>query len=175
MRGGVLDAGGNLSDDGSARGVNLNQRYGLVVAPGGEVHVAGDAYVAQSHTASIEVQAEGKWIFDGDGDVVERFVRGHPSGPLPPFVNEGTVTKASGPGASSVDTDYSGSGAVEVEAGSLTTPGGFPGEIAVGASEKVGTWDCPQIKYGEPAPDCAFDNAANKALTTEDDLQAAAS
>lgn len=175
VRGGVLDGAGNLTDDGNARGVNLNQRYGIVVASGGVVTVLDDAYVAESHTASIEVQDGGQWTFEGNGDVIEGSFEGTPSGPLPPFVNDGIVTKATGAGASSIDTAYSGNGEVVVEdgAGSLTTPGGFPTEVAVASSQAVGTWDCPQVEFGQPASDCLFDNPANKALTSADDLQAA--
>ena len=137
VRGGALDVSGNLTDDGLARGVDLAQRYGITVATGGEVHVAGNAYVAQSHTATINIENGGEWIFDGDGDVYEGFFEGTPDGPLPPFLNEGTVTKASGTGSSSIDTAYDGFGAVAVDGGVLTTPGGFPGAVAVQPGEAL--------------------------------------
>lgn len=173
IRGGVLDEDGELADDGLARGVNLHQRYGIVVADGGEVTVLDDAYLAQSHTASIEVRAGGSWVFDGDGDVVEGAFEGTPDGPLPPFVNDGTVSKVAGSGASSIDTAYAGGGTVRVAEGSLTTPGGFPVEVSVRPERALGTWDCPQVEFGTDAEDCAFDNPDDTAVTTEADLQAA--
>jgi hypothetical protein len=174
VRGGVLDAGGVLTDDGLSRGVSLAQRYRLQVAAGGEVRVLGNAYVAQSHTAAIEVLAGGSWVFAGDGDVVEGFFEGTPSGPLPPFVNAGTVTKASGSGASSIDTAYAGDGAVVVDDGALTTPGGFPAGADVAAGRTVGTWDCPQATFGAAATDCTIDGPADRSVTTPQDPQAAA-
>lgn len=172
IRGGAFDASGNLTDDGLERGVNLAQRYGISVATGGEVHVAGDAYLTQSHTATIDIENGGEWIFDGDGDVYEGFFEGTPNGPLPPFLNEGAVTKASGTGSSSIDTAYEGFGSVTVDDGALTTPGGFPGGVAVRSGDSLGSWDCPAVEFGAPASDCLFDNAADSPVTSPQDLQA---
>ncbi|WP_183099408.1 hypothetical protein [Nocardioides pelophilus] len=173
VRGGFLDAAGNLTDDGLARGVNLTQRYRLDVASGGEVLVAGSAYVAQSHTARIDVRQGGSWTFDGDGDVIEGSFEGTPDGPLPPFANAGTLTKATGSGGSSIDTAYSGDGAVVVQAGTLSTPGGFPELVSVAAGDALGTYDCPQVAFGEPAADCLFDRPSDAPVTNEQDRQAA--
>lgn len=172
VRAGVLDASGNLSDDGLARGVDLAQRYGITVATGGEVRVLDDTYLAQSHTATIDIENGGEWVFEGDGDVAEGFFEGTPDGPLPPFRNEGTVTKASGGGGSSIDTAYDGFGAVNVQDGALTTPGGFPGGVAVQSGDSVGSWDCAPVTFAAPASDCVFDNADDSPVTSSQDLQA---
>ena len=174
VRSGSFNADGDLVDDGKARGVNLAQRYDLRVAADGEVRVLDDAYVAQAHTTTIEVQTDGDWIFDGDGDVLQGAFEGTPSNQLPPFVNEGTLTKESGGGGSSIDTVYSGGGDVVIKTGTLTTPGGFRTLAEVAPGESLGTFDCPPPpNYGSVAEDCEFDRLSGKSVTSAQDLQAA--
>ncbi|WGY03134.1 hypothetical protein QI633_05095 [Nocardioides sp. QY071] len=124
------------------RGVNLSDGYAVDVASGGRLLLTGAGYVAADRDTAITVQPGGTLELAGDAIVFEGKPNDQTEPDLAELVNNGTVLKSAGGGASALNVNYAGSGRVDVRTGGLSISGTAPitGDLRAGA--RLGTASC---------------------------------
>lgn len=137
--GGLLDVVG--------RGVNLSDGYSVDVRSGGRLRISGAGYVAADRDTAITVEPGGVLELAGDASVFEGKANSQPVTDLAELINDGTVLKSAGGGASALNVDYAGSGKVDVRSGGLSIAGTAPITADLLAGARLGTASC-----GEPGP-----------------------
>ena len=125
--GGLLDVSG--------RGVNLSDGYAVDVQSGGRLRISGSGYVAADRDTAITIESGGTLELAGDSSVFEGKANSQPDTDLAELINNGTVLKSAGSGASALNVDYTGSGKVDVRTGGLSIAGTAPitGDLRAGA------------------------------------------